>query len=148
MAPIVNSVEISRSPEDVFAYVTDVPRLSEWQEGVVSARLEGEGPPRQGARATMTRRVGPREQTLTVEMTEFSPPRSYVFRGLDGPIRPLVNGKVEPLGDGTSSRFTVELDFEGHGFGKLLVPLVRRQFQRELPANHQNLKRQLESSAS
>ena len=37
MAPIVNSVEISRSPEDVFAYVTDLSRFTEWQEQVVSA---------------------------------------------------------------------------------------------------------------
>ena len=44
---------------------------------------------------------------------------------------------------------TIELDFEGHGIGKLLVPLVvRRQAQKELPINVQNLKEKLESSAA
>jgi hypothetical protein len=43
---------------------------------------------------------------------------------------------------------TIELDFEGHGLGKLLVPLVfRRQAQRELPRNVQNLKERLEGGA-
>jgi hypothetical protein len=42
---------------------------------------------------------------------------------------------------------TLELDFEGHGIGKLLVPLVvRRQAQKELPKNVQNLKVRLESA--
>jgi uncharacterized protein YndB with AHSA1/START domain len=36
MAPIVHSVEIKRSPEDVFAYVTDPSRFAEWQEAVVA----------------------------------------------------------------------------------------------------------------
>jgi uncharacterized protein YndB with AHSA1/START domain len=148
VAPIVHSVEISRSPEDVFAQLTDVPRYSEWQEGVVSARLEGDGPLGQGSRLSFTRRVGGREQTMTSEMTEFSPPSGFAFRGIDGPVRAKGRGIVEPIGDGDRSRFTFELDFEGHGFGKLLLPLVRRQASKEMSITHQNLKRRLESGAT
>jgi hypothetical protein len=43
---------------------------------------------------------------------------------------------------------TLQLDIEGHGIGKLLVPLVvKRQAQKELPKNVQNLKKRLESTA-
>jgi hypothetical protein len=43
---------------------------------------------------------------------------------------------------------TISLDFEGHGIGKLLLPLfVRRQVQAEMPKNMQNLKNRLESGA-
>ena len=35
MGPIVASVEISRRPEDVFAYITNPSHLPEWQESVV-----------------------------------------------------------------------------------------------------------------
>jgi hypothetical protein len=43
---------------------------------------------------------------------------------------------------------TIELDFDGHGLGKLLVPLVvRRQAAGEMPKNMQNLKRRLEAGA-
>jgi uncharacterized protein YndB with AHSA1/START domain len=143
VAPIVHSVEIARSPEEVFAYVTDLPRFSEWQEGVVQARVEGEGPLRAGSRTTMTRKVGGREQTMTAEMTDYSPPQTFAFRGIEGPIRPSGKGRIEPVGDGRS-RFTFELDFEGRGFGKLLLPLVRRQAKKELPQSHQNLKERLE----
>jgi hypothetical protein len=43
---------------------------------------------------------------------------------------------VEPRPGGAESKLTIELDFTGHGIGKLLVPLVvRRQAAREMPEN-------------
>ena len=67
---------------------------------------------------------------------------------LDGPVRALGRGKFEPLGDGDRTRFTMELDFEGHGIGKLLVPLVvRRQAAKELADTHEDLKRVLEDDS-
>jgi hypothetical protein len=52
---------------------------------------------------------------------------------------------VEPLTE-TSSRLTITVDFDGHGIGKLLVPLiVRRQAQKEMPANVKALKRRIET---
>jgi len=148
MAAIVETVEISRRPEEVFSYMTDPSHLVEWQESLVSSRLEGGGTPTVGSRLTQTRRVGRGERTMTMEVTEHNPPRQFAFRGIDGPVRAVGKGTVEPLEDGARSRVTVELDFEGHGIGKLLVPLiVRRQAQKELPRNQQNLKERLESNA-
>lgn len=147
MAAITHSVEIGRRPEDAFAYITDPSRFTEWQDAVVSASVEGDGPVREGARLNITRRTGRRQRTFRTELTEYSPPRAYAFRGIDGPIRPIGKGRVDPIGDGERSRFTFEIDFEGRGFGKLLVPLVRRQARQELPATHEQLKRRLESGA-
>jgi len=147
MAPIVHSVEIDRAPDDVFAYVTDPTHFSEWQDAVVRAERTDSGPIKPGSKLELTRRMGKREQTMTSELTDYSPPRSYAFRVVDGPVRAFGTGSFEPLDDGKRTRFTFELDFEGHGIGKLLVPLVvRRQARKELPQSHANLKRQLESS--
>jgi uncharacterized protein YndB with AHSA1/START domain len=148
MTPIVESIEISRRPEEVFSYVTDPSRLPEWQESVVSVRRKESGPITVGSRAVMTRRIGRRERAMTAELVELNPPRSWAVRGVDGPVRGNVKGTIEPLEDGGRSRVTIELDFEGHGIGKLLVPLVvRRQAQKEVPRNQQKLKERLESGA-
>ncbi len=40
MAAIVESIEISRRPEDVFSYVIDFSCFPEWQGGIVSVRRE------------------------------------------------------------------------------------------------------------
>jgi len=85
---------------------------------------------------------------MTMEMTELNPPRSWAVRGVDGPVRGIVRGTIEPLGDGERSRLTIDLDFEGHGIGKVLVPLVaRRQARTEMPRNQRRLKELLEGGA-
>lgn len=148
MAPIVESIEISRPPDDVFSYVTDPSALPEWQESLVAIRREDDAPVAAGSRVVMTRRVGPREREMTMELTELTRPSRWVARGVDGPVRAIVNGTIEPLGNGERSRVTIALDFEGRGIGKLLVPLVvRRQARAELPRNQQRLKELLENRA-
>jgi uncharacterized protein YndB with AHSA1/START domain len=144
----IESVEIAGRAEEVFSYVTDPSRFPEWQQGVVSGRMEGGGTHGVGARCITTRRIGGAERAATSEVTEMSPPRSWAVRGLDGPIRAIVNVTVEPLNEPARSRVTIEVDFEGHGIGKLLVPLVvRRQAAKEMPTNLQTLKERLEGSA-
>ena len=148
MAAIEGGVEIARRPEEVFAYLDQLDRHGEWQEQLVSARADS-GPTKLGTRSTEVRRVlGGRTQTLTYEITEHNPPRSFAFRGIDGPIRSVGRVTVEPVGDGSSARASVELDFVGHGFGKLLRPLVIRQVRNQVPKDQQRLKQRLESSAS
>ena len=64
---------------------------------------------------------------------------------LDGPVRTIGKGSLEPVGEGDRTRFTMQIDFEGHGIGKLLVPLVvRRQAQKEIVQNQEALKKVLE----
>src|SRR6266511_5072170 len=94
MAPIVNSIEISRRPEDVFAYLTNPSHLPEWQESAVAAR--GDTPLTVGQRVVVTPRVGRRERTMTNEVTELNPPQTWSLRSTDGPIRANVKGRVEP----------------------------------------------------
>ena len=57
MAPISESIEINRRPEEVFAYLDDVKRHGEWQEQIVAVKPRDDGPLRVGSRVKETRRV-------------------------------------------------------------------------------------------
>jgi Polyketide cyclase / dehydrase and lipid transport len=130
----------------VFAYVTDPSRFAEWQAGVVEGSTEGGTSPSVGSKCTTTRRVGGTARQVTSEITKIDPPTSWRIHGIDGPIRSIVDVTVEPLNGSGQSRVTIELDFEGHGIGKLLVPLrVRRQARNEMPVNCRKLKQRLEA---
>jgi uncharacterized protein YndB with AHSA1/START domain len=145
MSAIMSHIEIARPSEEVFAYATDPSRFSEWQDDVVSARVEAGQAPGVGSRFTTIRRMGRSERAMTQEITESRPPTSWAAHGVDGPVRPHVDMTVEPLADNTRSRLTVAMDFEAHGIGKLLVPLiVRRQAAKRAPQSYQRLKEQLE----
>jgi uncharacterized protein YndB with AHSA1/START domain len=144
MTRIVTTVEIARTPEDVFAYVTNPSHLPDWQASVVSVQQDDTAA-RVGKRVVVMRQAGPRKMASTAEIAELTPPHSWRIRGIDGPVRGNVKGRIEPLEDGARSRVTIELELEGHGIGKLLLPLVvKRQAQREMPENAQRLKERLE----
>ena len=129
----------------MFAYATDPARFPEWQKGVTEGHLGHPGPAEAGTRCLTTRRIGGARRTVTSEVTQLDPPRAWGVRGIDGPIRAAVDLTVEPLTDSTS-RLTIAVDFEGHGIGKILVPLlVRRQAQKEMPANLATLKGRIEA---
>jgi uncharacterized membrane protein len=147
MAQIVESIEIARSPEEVFAYIDDLERHGEWQSQIVSVRRDTLGPTAVGTRATDVRRTPMGKQSVTYEITEHDPPRRAAFRGLNGPVRPVGTVVVEPVGDGRS-KVTLELDLEGHGLlGMLVAPMARSQARKEVPQDQQRLKERLEAGA-
>ena len=146
MAPITASIEIARPPEAVFAYIDDLSRHGEWQSSLQEVKVETEGSTRVGSRARDRRKVPGGVQEMTYEITEHDPPRRASFRGIDGPVRAFGTVTVAPADGG--SRVTLELDFEGHGLGKLLLPLVRRQARKEVPQDQKLLKERLESQSA
>ncbi len=147
MTLIVADVDIARPPDEVFSYVTDPSRFGEWQADVVSGHIEGDSPAEVGSTCTMTRRIGGSERTSTSVVTQIDPPWTWAIRGIDGPIRANVTVTVEPLPE-QRSHVTIQLGFQGHGAGKLLMPMVVRQARKEVPKSCQNLKKRLEGGAN
>jgi uncharacterized protein YndB with AHSA1/START domain len=146
---IVESTEIDRPPEEVFAYLDQLERHGEWQQDVVSSRRDTPGPTAVGTRATDRRKVpgGPRD--IGYEVTEHDPPRRVAFRGVNGPVRPVGTVTVEPLDEGRRSRMTLEFDLVGAGLlGKLFAPMARRQAAKTIPRDQRALKEKLESGVS
>jgi uncharacterized protein YndB with AHSA1/START domain len=139
MEPLVSTIEIARRPEEVFAFATDPLHFADWQDDVVSVHMLGD------SRFTTTRRISGAERSMTQQITRNDPPRGFAAQGIDGPIRPHATITIEPVNNGTRSRVTFTLDFEGHGLGVPLVPLVRRQAQKGASNSYRNLKRLLES---
>jgi uncharacterized protein YndB with AHSA1/START domain len=144
MEPIVSSIDIARAPDDVFRYATDPTCFAEWQHDVVDVRPAAAGPLGLGSRFTTVRRIGGVERTLLQEITENSPPTRWSARSIEGPIRASATITVDPLDGGSRSRVTFALDFDGHGIGVALMPLIRRQARKGAPKSYQNLKDLLE----
>jgi uncharacterized protein YndB with AHSA1/START domain len=145
-APIVHSVEVDGSPDQVFRYVTDPARFGEWQYDVVRVRVGDDSPLGEGSRFTTTRKVGRSERTMTQEIVEVDPPSRWAARGVAGPIRPDARILVEPVDGGRRSRVTFELAFRGHGLGIPLTPAVRRMAAKGAPLSYRRLKEKLDQA--
>ena len=147
MAPITESIEINRRPEEVFAYLDDVKRHGEWQDQIVDVQPQGDQPMGVGKRVRETRRVPGGDRSTTYEITEHDPPRQSSFRVLDGPVRAVGTVTIVPLDDGSRSRVTITIDFQGHGLGgKVLLPLAKGQARKQIPKDQAKMKELLESN--
>jgi uncharacterized protein YndB with AHSA1/START domain len=145
MAPITGSVEISRSPQDVFDYIADLSRHGEWQTGLEKVVVETEGPTRVGTKGVDTRHVpgGPRD--IPYEITECDAPRRLAFKVTDGPLRPVGSLTLTSLENGTRTRVDFEMEFHGHGLGVVLLPIANRDARKHVPDDMAALKQRLES---
>jgi hypothetical protein len=89
MAPISTTIEVERPATDVFAYVTDPARFSEWQQGVVDGHLDNPDAPAVGTKCFTTRRIGGSNRAstseLTSELTQIDPHIDGVFAGSTDP---------------------------------------------------------------
>ncbi len=144
---ITYSIEIDRPPHEVFAYVDELDRHSEWQDAIIKARKEPSGPTRLGTRNVETRRIpgGPRE--FVSEVIEHDPPRRIVAQSLNGPVRPKVTVTIEPLDNSSRSRFTLQLEVRGYGIGKIFALFARRSARAQIPRDQARLKQILEGRA-
>jgi carbon monoxide dehydrogenase subunit G len=127
------TIEIARTPEDVFSYLTDVSNLPAWQRGVKSATLRD-------GRVEESRSLLGRELNTTLEIVEQEEPRLFTLRALDGPVPFTVRHELEPADGGTRLTVTAEGDVPGFAAG-LLARGAEKQFRKDF----ERLKKILES---
>lgn len=140
------SVEIARSPGEVFGYVADPGHLPEWQPDVRRAAFDQSAVVSAGSRGHEVRHVMGADRSMAWKVTEYDPGRRYAVRGVDGPVRAHVRVGLAPTVDGTGTHLDYSIDFEGHGFGKLLAPLARTGVRKDLGATLRRLKQRLEET--
>jgi uncharacterized protein YndB with AHSA1/START domain len=127
-------LDIDRPPEDVFALLTDIARLPEWQGSAVSASAEGEVAV--GTRIRETRRFLGREYKVVHEVTAYEPGHRFDVRSVEGPIPLTVRHTLEPSGGGTRLEVVGEanpkgvLRFAAGGIAKTAEAEFRRDFER------------------
>jgi uncharacterized protein YndB with AHSA1/START domain len=138
-------VVIARPPADVFAYLTDLRNLPEWQGSVVEIRPDEPGPLREGARFTEVRRVAGKRIESRLEVETLVPERELALRVASGPVPGTVRHLLEAAGDATRLRVLGEL--AGGGLRGLAGPLLERAARREAQADLRRLKQVLERGA-
>jgi uncharacterized protein YndB with AHSA1/START domain len=127
-------IDIDRPPEDVFALLTDVGRLPEWQGSALSAAVEG--PIGEGTRIRETRRFVGREFRVVHEVTAYDPPHRFDVQSVEGPLPLTISHTLEPSGGGTHLEVVGEakpkgmLRFAAAGVAKGAEAEFRRDFQK------------------
>ncbi len=138
------TVEIERPVEDVFAYLTDVNSLPQWQSSLVEMRAETDAPMRVGTRLVETRKFLGRRMESTLEVTAYERNRLWALRVVDGPVPYRVEHTLESTNGGTRLAWVGE--GEPGRFFKVAEPLVARQAKRQFRGDFETMKDILETS--
>jgi len=128
-------IDIDRSPEDVYAYLTDVSNLPKWQSGVYSAR-------REGSQIHESRHMLGRELSTTLEIEEENPPRVFALRAVNSPVPFSVRHELEPSGGGT--RLTVTGEGDAGMLPGFAAGIMARRAEKQFRKDFERLKRLLE----
>jgi len=131
------TIEIARTPEDVFDYLTEVSNLPSWQSGVHAAHRDGD-------RIHESRHMLGRELSTTLAIEAEDRPRLFAIRALYSPVPFTVRHELEPDGaDGT------RLHVVGEGDAGLLpgfaAGIMARRAEKQFRKDFERLKRVLEA---
>ena len=140
MAVIENSVQIDRSPDDVFDYLVDLRNELEWNPDAQSMKKLTDG-----AIGVGTRFLAKWKQSglIEVECIRFERPHGWAYSN-GGSLSVVFDVTLTPQGAGTllASRF----EAHPHGLTKLFFPILLQALRRGEKQNMRCIKQALEQS--
>jgi uncharacterized protein YndB with AHSA1/START domain len=138
-----HDLTIDRSPDAVFALLTDTERLAEWQPTTVEVRRGAVGPLSRGERFSEVHKAMGRKLESTFEVAEYEPGRLFALHAVDGPM--LLDGRWElaPDNGGTLLHFVGEGPVKGPM--KLVEGPLGRSLDKRFRGYHATLKRLVEA---
>jgi carbon monoxide dehydrogenase subunit G len=142
MAAIENSVQIDRSPEEVFDYLIDLRNELEWNPDVqsmvkITDDLIGVG--------TKFLAKWKQSKLIEVECIRFERPYRWTYSN-GGPLTVVFDVTLTPQGNATllASRF----DVRPRGLMQLFFPIILRQLKRAEKQNMTHIKNALEKASA
>ena len=124
MKRVERQATIGAPPDEVFAYVSDLEKLSEWQAGVVSAQRTSEGPMAVGATALVTREIMGNRVAAPLTITEYDPPRRLAIGSEVSGVKAHGTLDLEPSGDGQATDLTFAMEIRGSGFTGFMEGMI------------------------
>jgi hypothetical protein len=134
------SIEIARSPDEVFAFVTDPSKLPMWQDAEEVTQLTP-GPLGVGSRLREVHKILGRRRVEITEVVVYEPGQRLDIRVVDGPP---VDGRWDFAATATGTRLTFTPIVRLTGYRRHLEPLVVRATLLVFRRYHRRLKRALE----
>jgi uncharacterized membrane protein len=132
-------VRIARPVAEVFAYVSEVTNLPDWQESAVEA--EWIEPP---FRFRERRSFLGRTAELQLEVTAYEQDRRFDVKALLGPVCFEIGHEFSPAGGGTLLQVTAEA--ATGGAMRFAAALAKKQAERQFRSDLERLKDVLEGS--
>jgi carbon monoxide dehydrogenase subunit G len=139
-------IQISRPPDEVFAFVEDARNRPRWDDSVESEELTSPPPIGRGTTVRTRLRSMGREYEYTWEVVEHEPPNRMTIESTSGPFPTTLAFQLSGRDGGTWLAFSVF--GRPRGLLRVLEPIIARRTQRNLNRAFPRLKQVLESGGA
>ena len=139
-----HTIEIDRTPEEVFEFISEPYNFPLWQESLLEIR-DARGPLRVGREVTEVRSFMGRKMETTWTCTEHEPPARSSIEEDEGLVPFKGTFELEELDDG-GTLFTWTVETPGPRGIKVPGAIVGRMVRRQLAVDSERLKELLEAS--
>lgn len=133
---------ISRSPKEVFDFITSSDNAPKVVQSVKSMVNLTEGPVRLGTRYRETRLMDGKEQHAELEVVAYEPNQKYAMKNVTDGIETVYRYTFHPEAAGT--RVDLVCEVKAGGLKKFMLPMVVSILKKEDGDHLQRLKKALE----
>jgi uncharacterized protein YndB with AHSA1/START domain len=138
---------INRPIDQVFAFLADGTNDTKFSPRVQEIKQLTDGPPGVGTVYSSTVKDAGVKTSREFKLSEFDPPTRIRWTELTKNAITVPDGGYDlaPAGDG-ATRMTILNTFEGHGFGKVILPFALRGAKKDADAFAGRIKDAVEAS--
>ena len=124
MQRVERTARIGAPPSEVFAYISDLDKLSEWQSGVTAAERTSPGEMRAGATASVTREVMGRRVVAPLTVTEFDQPNRLGIGSEVSGVRADALLELAEADGGSATDIAFSMEIRGSGLTSFMEPMI------------------------
>lgn len=139
MQRVERTARLAAPPEEVFAYVSDLDTLAEWQSGVTSAHQTSDGGMRAGATAEVTREMMGQRIVAPLLVTAYEPPRQLGIASEVSGVQADATLELAPADGGAATDLSFAMEIRGSGLTSFMEPMIAGAAQGDIEASLQRL---------
>jgi hypothetical protein len=124
MQRVERRATLAAASDTVFAYVSDLDRLAEWQAGIVEARRTSDGPMGIGATATVTRELMGDRVVAPLTITAYDPPRTLGISSEVSGVRVAALLELTPVEGASATELAFAMEIRASGFTRFMEPMI------------------------
>lgn len=111
-------------PAEVFAYLSDLDNLAEWQMGITDARRTSEGDMGVGATALVTRELMGQRIQAPLTVTEYEPPRRMAIGSEVSGVKAHATLDLAPTEEGAATDLSFAMEIRGSLLTGFMEPMI------------------------
>ena len=124
MQRVERTARIPAPPSEVFAYLSDLGNLAEWQSGIVSAEREDSGPMRVGSSARVTRELMGQRLAVPLTVTDYEPPGRLGIGSEVSGVKAAALLELASADDGAATELSFAMEISGSDMTRFMEPMI------------------------